>query len=255
MARDGKRFRKFSSPSDQEGGGRRIPRHVAIIMDGNGRWAMQRGIPRNEGHRAGVERVKQIVDACLELGVEYLTIYAFSTENWRRPKSEVDGIMKLAEFFFLRFFGEMRDKGVYFIHLGSRNGLPGSIIKIIETIEKNNTHERRMNLSIAFNYGGRAEIISAFQRLGGKILNGELNPGEITEDHIRDALYTKGIPDPDLLIRTGGEMRLSNFLIWQSAYSELWVTDVLWPDFTKDLFLKAIDDYGRRERRFGGLRG
>jgi undecaprenyl diphosphate synthase len=255
MGRGAKRFRNVSAPPAREGDGSRIPRHVAIIMDGNGRWATQRGIPRNEGHRAGAERVKEIVDTCLELGIEYLTIYAFSTENWRRPKSEVDGIMKLAEFFFVRFFGEMRDKGVYFIHLGSRKGLPGSIIKIIDTIEKNNTSEIRMNLSIAFNYGGRAEITDAFKRLGERVLKGELNPGDITEDHIRDALYTKGIPDPDLLIRTGGEMRLSNFLVWQSAYSELWITDTLWPDFTKELFLKAIADYGRRERRFGGLGG
>lgn len=248
-----KRSRNAAAGAEKEFEGKRIPRHVAIIMDGNGRWAQQRGIPRTEGHRAGADRVKEIVDTCLELGVEYLTVFAFSKENWRRPRGEVNGIMKLAEFFFMRFFEELRRKGVYFFHLGDRTGLSKSIIGIIEAMEKNNADERRLNLSIAFNYSGRAEITTAFRKLGELVAHGVLNPRDITEEHIRDTLYTSEIPDPDLLIRTGGEMRVSNFLIWQIAYSELWVTDVLWPDFTREIFLKAVGDYNRRERRFGGL--
>jgi len=230
-----------------------VPNHVAIIMDGNGRWAKKRGLPRIEGHRIGINRVKEIINICLDVGVKYLTVYAFSKENWKRPKDEVSGIMNIAEIFFNKEFRNLKEKGVYFVHLGDKEGLPENIIRIIENIKKNNTEEKKLNFNIAFNYSGRNEIIRALKRISENILNGSLNHADITEDLISDYLYTKGIPDPDLLIRTANEMRVSNFLLWQIAYTELWVTDILWPDFTKDIFLKAIGDYQKRERRFGAV--
>jgi len=230
-----------------------VPRHVAIIMDGNGRWAESRGLTRTEGHRAGAERVKEIVYKCLELGVQYLTIYTFSKENWKRSKTEISGIMKLSGFFFRSSFRTMRKDGVFFVHLGDKSGLPRSVTKVIHNIEKNNAEEPKLHLCIAFNYSGRAEIALAFRKLSEKVGRGELKPEEIDEELISQSLYTKEIPDPDLLIRTGGEMRVSNFLLWQIAYSEFWVTGVLWPDFTGELFEKALSEYTKRERRFGGV--
>jgi undecaprenyl diphosphate synthase len=230
-----------------------IPSHIAIIMDGNGRWARARGLPRTEGHRVGANRVKEIVYACLELGIRYLTIYAFSKENWKRPTSEVTGIMRLAQVFFKRFFDELKKEGVYFVHLGDPEGLSPAILKVIRTMEANNTEERNLYLSIAFNYSGRSEITQAVRRICTLLKRGDLSPGEITEELLERHMYTEGIPDPDLLIRTGGEHRVSNFLLWQIAYTELWLTDTLWPDFTKDTLLLALDEYKKRERRFGGL--
>lgn len=230
-----------------------VPCHIAIIMDGNGRWARKRGLPRKEGHRVGAIRVREIVNLCLEIGIKYLTIYAFSKENWIRPKVEVSAIMKLAEIFFNREFNELKKKGVYFVHLGDRDGLPPAIIKIIENMQKNNTEKQKLFLNIAFNYSGRSEIITAIKRLSNLVIDGEIDGSDITEDVVSKYLYTQGMPDPDLLIRTGGEHRVSNFLLWQIAYTEIWVTDVLWPDFKQDLLLQAIGDYKKRERRFGGL--
>ena len=230
-----------------------IPDHVAIIMDGNGRWAKARGLPRTEGHRVGANRVREIVYACLDLGISYLTIYAFSKENWKRPKREVSGIMKLAEIFFRRFFNEFKRKGVYFVHLGDKEGLGPSVLKMINAMERNNAEEKKLVLSIAFNYSGRSELTGALRRISELSANGEIEPDHITEQLISNYLYTRELPDPDLLIRTGGESRVSNFLLWQIAYTEIWITDTLWPDFTKETLLQAVDDYKRRERRFGGL--
>jgi len=233
--------------------GKNLPRHVAIIMDGNGRWAKAKGLPRTEGHRVGAGRVRDIVYACLELGIRYLTIYAFSKENWKRPTREVSGIMRLARFFFKRFFDELKREGVYFVHLGDREGLSPSILKVIRTMEENNAEERRLFLNIAFNYSGRSEITRAVRTIASLAAKGELSPGDITEELVGRNMQTGETPDPDLLIRTGGEHRVSNFLLWQIAYTEVWVTDTLWPDFNKQTLLQAIDEYKKRERRFGGL--
>jgi len=230
-----------------------IPRHVAIIMDGNGRWAEERGLTRSEGHLAGAERVEEIVYACLSKEVRYLTIYAFSKENWKRPAYEVNGIMRLAQVFFRRSFNKLKKDGVYFVHVGDREGLPVSVLRIIDDMEKNNADRRDLHLCIAFNYSGRAEITHGCRLIGERIEKGEIHPSDISEDMIADSLYTRGIPDPDLLIRTGGEMRVSNFLLWQIAYAEFWVTDVLWPDFTADIFNRALSEYAKRERRFGAI--
>jgi undecaprenyl diphosphate synthase len=229
------------------------PTHIAIIMDGNGRWAKARGLPRTEGHRVGAGRVRDIVYACLELGVRYLTIYAFSKENWKRPRSEVSGIMGLARFFFRRFFSELKERGVFFVHLGDTEGLSPGILKIIRNMEENNATQSKLFLSIAFNYSGRSEITRAVREISSLVDRGDIGAGDITEALVNKHLYTAHLPDPDLLIRTGGEHRVSNFLLWQIAYSELWVTDTLWPDFTKQTLLEAIEEYHRRERRFGGL--
>jgi len=230
-----------------------VPRHVAIIMDGNGRWARQRGLSRTEGHRAGAERVKEIVDACLETGVEYLTLYAFSKENWTRPDREVSGIMQLSRVFFRRFFRELRNRGVFFVHLGEREGLPGFVVRIIEEMERENPSDRKLHLCIAFNYSGRSEIARAAGRICSDALQGRVDPPAVDEALVGRYLYTADIPDPDLLIRTGGEMRVSNFLLWQIAYSELWVTGTLWPDFRREVFLRGLEEYAGRERRFGGV--
>jgi len=230
-----------------------LPRHVAIIMDGNGRWAEERGLTRSEGHMAGAERVEEIVYACLSNGVRYLTIYAFSKENWKRPSYEVNGIMRLAQIFFRRSFNKLKKDGVYFVHVGEREGLPVSVLRIIDDMEKNNADRRDLHLCIAFNYSGRAEITRGCRLIAERIEKGKIHPSDISEEMITDSLFTRGIPDPDLLIRTGGEMRVSNFLLWQIAYTEFWVTDVLWPDFTADIFNRALSEYAKRERRFGAL--
>jgi undecaprenyl diphosphate synthase len=230
-----------------------IPRHVAIIMDGNGRWAEQRGLSRAEGHRAGAGRVREIAEKCLELGVEQLTIYAFSKENWKRPKKEVSSIMHLAEIFFASDFMGLVRKGVYFVHLGDREGLPHFVINILDSIQKRNPSVRNMYLNIAFNYSGRSEVVKVCRELMMKAQKGEIAPEDITESDIEERLYTAQIPDPDLLIRTGGELRVSNFLLWQIAYSEIWVTDVLWPDFSARHFEQAIEDYMKRNRRYGNV--
>jgi len=230
-----------------------IPKHIAIVMDGNGRWAQERGYTRSEGHRAGARRVKEVARTCIDLGVQFLTIYAFSKENWKRPRAEISAIMKLTEIFYQREFKELRDEGVHFVHLGDRENLPKPVIRVLNNIEANNTNERRLVLSIAFNYSGRSEIARAARLVAEESLRGVVQPRDISEEFVGEHLYTSGIPDVDLFIRTGGEMRVSNFLLWQIAYAEIWVTDVLWPDFTGEVLKSAIDTFGKRERRFGGV--
>lgn len=227
----------------------RIPRHIAIIMDGNGRWARQRHLPRLAGHRAGTENIRRIVTECAEQGVHYLTLYAFSTENWSRPSAEVDGLMRILSDFIDRETINLHREGARLRHLGRLHNISAELRqKILDAIELTR-HNSRITLAVAFNYGGRADIVDAVREL---IALG-VKADEVTEEMISDHLSTRGMPDPDLIIRTSGEWRLSNFLIWQAAYSEYWTTPVYWPDFSPEHLRQAIDDYGQRERRFGGL--
>ena len=227
----------------------RIPTHVAIIMDGNGRWAISRGLPRLAGHRAGTENLRRIITACIEFGVKYLTIYAFSTENWGRPREEVDGLMHILEDVIDKELAELNKEGVQLRHIGRLQRLnPNLQKKVLEAIELTKNNERLV-LNVAFNYGGRDEIICAIQR----ILKDRVKPEEVDSALVSHYMFTAGVPDPDLIIRTSGELRVSNFLIWQGAYSEWYVTSVFWPDFDKDELRKALDTFAKRDRRFGGL--
>jgi undecaprenyl diphosphate synthase len=225
----------------------KLPKHIAIIMDGNGRWAKSRGLPRIEGHRAGTESLRKVIRACVEFNVPYLTIYAFSTENWARPKEEVNGLMMLLESVVVNELDELHQEGVCIRHIGRLEAMPaGLAAKVKNAIEvtKNNTN---LYLTIAWNYGGRDEIVYAVQQL----IKAGVRPEEVTEQAISAALFTAGTPDPDLVIRTSGELRLSNFLVWQSAYSEWFITPVYWPDFGKEELRQAILDFGKRYRRYG----
>ncbi|MEN4042381.1 MAG: isoprenyl transferase [Anaerolineaceae bacterium] len=227
----------------------RVPRHVALIMDGNGRWAAARGLPRLAGHRAGTENLRTIITAAVEIGIKYLTIYAFSTENWGRPQDEVSGLMFILADVIDRELTELHQKGVCLRHIGQLERLePGLRKKVASAIELTQ-HNDRLVLSVAFNYGGRDEIIHAIRDM---VADG-LKPEQISEEVVNRYLYTAGVPDPDLIIRTSGEMRLSNFLIWQAAYAEWYVTPTLWPDFGKEELLKAINDFAQRDRRYGRL--
>ena len=228
-----------------------VPRHIAIIMDGNGRWAKSRGLPRAAGHRAGAETVREVVSACQDLGVEFLTLYAFSSENWNRPQKEIDSLMSLLERFLKSKAQEFSDKNVRLRSIGRTELLPPScryeLDKAIEAT-KGNTG---LTLILALSYGSREEITDAARRIVTKVQDGELSLSEIDEQHFANHLDTAQYPDPDLLIRTSGELRLSNFLLWQLSYAEFYVTQKNWPDFRKSDFLEAIDNYSRRSRRFG----
>ncbi len=230
-----------------------IPKHIAVIMDGNGRWATKRHLPRSAGHRAGVESLREIINTCIELGVDYLTVYSLSSENWKRPESEIKFLMKL---FLITIKKELRllmEYGVRLRLVGDRKSLPAEVVKAYEDAEKKTSENTKLNFNIALNYGSRQEILDAFKILGVKIKSGELDIENISLKDLSDNLYTKGIPDPDFLIRTSGEHRISNFLLWQISYSELYFTKVLWPDFRRKHFLKAINEYQKRNRRFGKL--
>jgi undecaprenyl diphosphate synthase len=227
----------------------RIPIHVAIIMDGNGRWAISRGLPRLAGHRAGTENLRRIITACVEFGIKYLTIYAFSTENWGRPREEVDGLMRIVEDVIDKELAELNKEGVQLRHIGRLERLnPNLQEKVLDAIEltKNNN---RLILNVAFNYGGRDEIVCAIQR----IIKDGVKPEQVNFDLVSQYLFTAGVPDPDLIIRTSGELRVSNFMIWQGAYSEWYVTSVYWPDFNKEELQKALDTFSQRDRRYGGI--
>jgi undecaprenyl diphosphate synthase len=227
----------------------RVPRHVAMIMDGNGRWAAARGLPRLAGHRAGTENLRAIITASVELGIKYLTIYAFSTENWGRPEDEVSGLMFILADVIDRELTELHEEGVQLRHIGRLERLePGLRQKVINAVEMTKDNDRLI-LSVAFNYGGRDEIIHAIREM---VADG-MKPEDIDEEMVDRYLYTAGVPDPDLIIRTSGEMRLSNFLIWQAAYAEWYVTPTLWPDFGKEELRKAIADFTMRDRRYGRL--
>ena len=232
----------------------RLPAHIAVIMDGNGRWARKRNLPRAAGHKAGVEPVRITVETCTRLGIQALTLYAFSVENWKRPRAEVDTLWRLLRVYLRRELPEILSNGIRFTCMGRLDGLPAQVREELENAIEATAHNRGMRLNVAINYSGRAELVDAINaivedaRLGGRLLD-----LRIDEDAIASRLYTADLPDPDLLIRTSGEMRVSNFLLWQIAYAELYVTDTLWPDFRRADLLQAILDYQKRDRRFGGL--
>jgi len=231
----------------------RIPSHIAIIMDGNGRWAAARGLPRVAGHRTGLDAVRRTIEGCREYGVRVLTLYAFSTENWRRPAGEVEALMRLLGEALIDEFDDLMEAGVQFRMSGELDSLEPALREQVEQVIALTRDNKTLVLNIAYNYGGRAEIIDAVRRLGGDLASGRLTPQTIDEAALGRYLYTAGLPDPDLLIRTGGEQRISNFLLWQIAYTELYFCDVYWPDFDRSHLLAAIADYQQRRRRFGGV--
>jgi undecaprenyl diphosphate synthase len=230
-----------------------VPMHIAITMDGNGRWAQKRGKPRLHGHRAGAETAKTIVLAAPDMGVSHLTLFAFSTENWKRPNVEVHGIFRLLEEFFTRELDTLASHGIQVGVIGDRRGLPGFVQSVIVRSEEITRSGRKMLVNIALNYGGRWDIVHAVQAIAADVQAGRIGPRDITEEAVESRLSTAGQPDPDLLIRTGGEQRISNFLLWQSAYSEMYVTPVLWPDFTPEHLKAALLEFQSRHRRFGAL--
>jgi undecaprenyl diphosphate synthase len=230
-----------------------LPTHIAIIMDGNGRWAKERHLPRVEGHRNGVESVRATVRACGEIGVKYLTLYAFSVENWNRPKDEVDTLMKYLARYLKNEIGELNRNNVKLEVIGQIYRLPEFVQEQLKKTQAALAKNNGLTLVLALSYGGRTEIIEAVRSIGDKVKQGKLEPAEINEQVISQHLYTRHTPDPDLLIRTSGEMRVSNFLLWQISYSELVVTQTLWPDFRKPQLFAAIEEYARRHRRFGGV--
>lgn len=232
----------------------RMPRHIAIIMDGNGRWAQHRGQPRLQGHSNGSKAVRSVVTESARLGIECLTLYSFSTENWKRPEDEVAGLMQLYARYLVKERPTIMEHNVRVRHLGDAQGLPAFVLdELVETI-KLSSHNTGMTLCLALNYSGRSELIRAIQQLVNNVAQGQITPAGIDEDLIDSYLDTAGLPDPDLLIRTAGEKRISNFLLWQISYAELYVTDVFWPDFDRDILYAAIREYASRNRRFGGLK-
>jgi undecaprenyl diphosphate synthase len=231
----------------------RLPRHIAIIMDGNGRWAQKRALPRSMGHRAGVEALRKVVKTCSGLGIEVLTVYAFSTENWRRPKDEVGVLMTLLTEYLRKELKELHQNNVIIRAMGKITDLPREAQHELEHSIESTRNNTGLILNLALNYGGRSEIIEAVKTLSKEVLAGKQKIEEIDEECFNNALYTRGLPDPDLLIRTSGEMRLSNFLLWQLAYTEIVVVKVLWPDFGQEALLEAIKAYQKRDRRFGEI--
>lgn len=227
------------------------PRHIAVIMDGNGRWAAERSLPRIAGHRQGAEAVRRCVQGCIDLGVEYLTLYAFSSENWKRPVDEVDALMGLLRLYVSKEIDELNRNGVKVRFIGDLVPLAHDIKKLIESAEEKTRDNERLTLSIALNYGSQAEITAAARHIAEEVAAGRMAPEEVDEDSVARFLYTRDLPDPDLVIRTSGEQRLSNFLLWQSAYSELLFLDAYWPDFDEDMLAAAVEEYCLRERRFG----
>ena len=231
------------------------PRHVAIIMDGNGRWAERRGQPRTVGHHLGVDRVREVIRTAPDLGIEVLTLFAFSTENWRRPQYEVSVLMRLFKRYIIREVDDLDLERVRVTFIGERDGLPKGLQRVMGQMEARTAHNNRLLLQIALNYGARREIVRATRRLAVEVAAGRLAPEAIDVADISDALETGGVPDPDLVIRTSGEQRISNFLLWQAAYAEFAFVEECWPDFTPELFAQVVAGYGRRERRFGAVAG
>ena len=233
-----------------------LPEHIAIIMDGNGRWAKQRGLKRTEGHKVGAEVFRNICQYCSDIGIKYVTFYAFSTENWKRSKLEVTAIMNLLR----KYLDEMQERyleneqaGYHIRFIGSRKGMPKDIAELMDTVERKSDDKCKTYINIAVNYGSRLEITEGVRAIAQRVKNGEIDIDDIDEQLITDSLYTAGQPDPDLIIRPSGEYRLSNYLLWQSAYSEIYIDDVLWPDYTPEDLDRAIIEYGKRNRRFGGV--
>ncbi|MEE8371524.1 MAG: isoprenyl transferase [Sphingomonadales bacterium] len=241
----------MNSPEPEAPGAPAAPTHVAVIMDGNGRWAAARKLPRIAGHRRGAEAVRASVRACKSMGIRYLTLYAFSSENWKRPQGEVDALMSLLRLYIKKEIKELDENGVRVQFIGRRQGLPGDVVDLIDFAESKTAGNDQLTLTIALNYGGKAEIVEALQQIAKSIEDGSLAPEMIDEALIASHLYTRDMPDPDFIIRTSGEQRLSNFLLWQSAYSELVFLDILWPDFNEEALRDAVRIFEARERRFG----
>lgn len=231
-----------------------IPKHIAIIMDGNGRWAKERNLPRTMGHKAGVETIRDIVKECSKLGVKYLTLYAFSTENWVRPADEVNALMKLLVEYLKGEFKELNENDVVINFIGDISKLPAICQKELNNAYENTKNNKGLVLNLALNYGGRNDIVNACKRIYNDLKSGKIIESDINEEVFSKYLYTSGMPDPDIIIRPSGEQRLSNFLLWQSAYSEFWYSNIKWPDFGKEDLHKAILDYQNRDRRFGGIK-
>ncbi len=230
-----------------------IPRHIAIIMDGNGRWAKERGLPRLEGHRAGAESVREVMEACIELGVEYLTLYAFSSENWSRPATEVTALMSLLDRFLDEKAKDLDRQNVRLLAIGQLERLPVKTRALVERIKTRTSEHKTLTLVLALSYGGREEIVSAARSLAVDAVAGNISPAEIDADLFASRLQTAGIPDPDLLVRTSGEMRVSNFLLWQISYAEMVIVKKFWPDFRQGDLFEVVEEYKRRNRRFGAL--
>jgi len=234
-------------------GPERLPRHIAIIMDGNGRWAQRQGLARVRGHEAGAANVREIVTHAARLGIECLTLYSFSTENWNRPIEEITHLMRLYVEYLIKERAEIMDNDIRLVQIGRRDGLPPDVLRELDETQSVSRENRGMKLCLALNYSSRVEIVDAVRRIARDVAAGQLDAEAIDEGTISRALYTAGLPDPDLLVRTAGEMRVSNFLLWQISYAELYVTDVLWPEFRRADLNEAIREYARRDRRFGGL--
>lgn len=230
-----------------------VPKHVAIIMDGNGRWAQARGLPRIEGHRQGAQSVRRACEVCVEVGVKVLTLYCFSSENWKRPKEELNFLMGLLKQFLIQESKTLVEKNIRLSVIGRRDGLPSDVLEEMDRAIAKSENMTGLELCLAINYGSRQEITDAVRSIAQKVQTGTLSPDKIDESTISQHLYTAKLPDPDLLIRTSGELRLSNYLLWQISYSELWITKRAWPEFSREDFLSAIEDYSKRHRRFGGL--
>jgi undecaprenyl diphosphate synthase len=232
----------------------RLPGHIAIIMDGNGRWARQRGLPRIEGHSRGVQSVRATVEECCRLGIGQLTLYCLSVENWKRPQQELDFLMMLLHKYLVDERQEIMEQNIRFTTIGRRSDLPEGVIAEMDESIRMSKANTGMVLCLAINYGGRTEIVDAIRQIVEQVRNGALDPDAVDETTVDDALYTAGMPEPDLLIRTAGEMRVSNFLLWQISYAELWVTEKCWPDFDAECLHGALHEFANRERRFGGLK-
>jgi undecaprenyl diphosphate synthase len=233
--------------------GLRIPGHIGVIMDGNGRWARARGRPRTEGHIEGVKALRRLVELCITYRVEHLTVFSFSSENWSRPPDEISFIFGLLRRFVASDLERLIENNVHVRIIGSRQGLEPSLVRLIDDVEDKTRENTGLKLMVAFNYGGKAEITDAVRRIARRVAEGKISPEAITEQTIADALYTAGRPDPDIIIRTSGEQRVSNFLLWQGAYAELAFVECNWPDFDESAFVSVLEDYTARERRFGGI--
>ena len=230
-----------------------LPEHIGIIMDGNGRWAKKRGLPRSAGHTAGAQTFRKIARYCSDIGIKYLTVYAFSTENWRRPSDEVDALMRLFKDYLQEAIRDFKDDSIVLKFIGDRSAFSPELLSLMNENEEESCDRDGMVLNIAMNYGGRAELVTAIREMANEVKDGSLSPEDISEELVSQHLYTKGQPDPDLFIRPRGENRTSNFLLWQSAYAEYVIMDVLWPDFTKEDLNQALIEFAKRNRRFGGV--
>ena len=246
-------FRKTTQPAQGEVDFTRLPRHIAIIMDGNGRWAKKRGLPRTAGHAAGAETFRTIATYCKDIGLDYLTVYAFSSENWKRPAEEVGAIMGLLKKYLLEAIGQMERDRVKMEFFGDLSPLTPELRELCQRTREISRHYEGCQVNICLNYGGRDELVRAAQAFARDCIDGKADPNHLNADRLSGYLYSRGVPDPELIIRTSGELRLSNFLLWQAAYSEFYITDVLWPDFSKEELHRAIAAYQGRSRRFGGV--